>query len=267
MYYEPIRDVTQTPRYAYFENIYAPLHFHQAIELVYCLEGSFRVQSGSNCYLLHQEEIAFFPSYFPHALTPIGHTKSITYMLPFKYFEIFSNNGIDLFFQKLDKAEINKKIKSLILESQPLIERVQENVPNLLFQGYSQSILALIAEHYDAPNEENYDHIQKYNKLIIDIIQYIENHSKEKINLDVLSAKFGYSKWYFSRFFNKTFNCSLPAYINAIRCSKIEHQKNKQKNKTDTILDEGFSSLSAYYKTKNTQKTPPPTQKNQMKSK
>lgn len=262
MYYEPIRDVTQTPRFSYFENIHAPLHFHQAIELVYCLEGSFRVQSGSNHYLLHQNEIAFFPSYFPHALTPIGHTKSITYMLPFKYFEVFSKNNIDLLFQKLDKPEINVKIKDLINASQPLIgKKPKNNIPDLLFQGYAQTILALIVENYEPPRDENHSHIQRYNTLIIGIIQYIENHSKEKISLDVLATEFGYSKWYFSRFFNKTFNCSLPAYINAIRCSKIEQSKNKEKNKTNTILDEGFTSLSAYYKTKNAQKSTPPQQK------
>ncbi|MBQ8685572.1 MAG: cupin domain-containing protein [Clostridia bacterium] len=262
MYYEPIRDVTQTPRFAYFENIYAPLHFHQAIELVYCLEGSFRVQSGSNHYLLHQNEIAFFPSYFPHALTPIGSTKSITFMLPFKYFEIFSQNNVDLLFQKLDKPDINLKIRSLIEECRPLIGKKPKNdMPDLLFQGYAQTILALIIEHYDSPINDNYDHIQRYNKLIIGIIQYIENHSKEKINLDVLATEFGYSKWYFSRFFNKTFNCSLPAYINSIRLSKIDQKKNKETNKTHTILDEGFSSLSAYYKTKSAQKTTPPPQK------
>ena len=114
MYYEPDRDVTQTARYSYFENIYAPLHFHQAIELVYCLEGSFRVQSGATKYDLNKDEIAFFPSYAPHALTPVSPTKSITYMLPLKYFEPFVNNNINLIFQKLDNPEVNVKIKALI---------------------------------------------------------------------------------------------------------------------------------------------------------
>lgn len=251
MYYEPIRDVTQTARYAYFENIYAPLHFHQAIELVYCLEGSFHVQSGATKYVLQENEIAFFPSYSPHALTPVQPTKSITYMLPFRFFEPFVNNNINLIFQKLDKPDVNLKIKALIEDSRSLIGKVsKQNEPDLLLQGYALTILGLINEHYSSIFNEAYRHNQRYNKIIIDVIQYIESHYKEKLTLEDIATHFGYSKWYFSRFFNKYFGCSLPVYINSIRCSKIEQKKKSTLNKTYTILDEGFSSLSAYYKAK-----------------
>ena len=252
MFYEPKLDVSQTPRYVYYENIYAPLHFHQAIELVYCLGGTFQVQSGLNQYMLNKDEIAFFPSYFPHGLTPLNHTKSITFILPLKYFEIFSKNDVELVFQKLDNAEVNLKIKALIEECNPLINEKAKNAnqPDFLFQAYAQAILALVLEHYDSPFKGNVKQVQKNNALIIEIIQYIENHYKEKLTLDTLAAHFGYSKWYFSRLFNNTFKCSLPLYINSIRCSKIAKNKDKTTNKTYTILDEGFSSLSTYYKSK-----------------
>lgn len=255
MYYEPTRDVTQTARYAYFENIYAPLHFHQAIELVYCLEGSFSVQSGAAKYDLKKDEIAFFPSYSPHALNPHKPTKSITYMLPFKYFEPFVNNNMNLIFHKLDNPEVNQKIKTLIEDSRPIIEKSHKQTqPDLLLQGYALTILGLIHEHYPSVFNEAYTHNQRYNKVIIEVIQYIEDHYKEKLTLEDVAAHFGYSKWYFSRFFNKFFGCSLPVYINSIRCSKIEQKKKSTLNKTYTILDEGFSSLSAYYKAKTHEK-------------
>lgn len=255
MYYEPTRDVTQTARYAYFDNIYAPLHFHQAIELVYCLQGTFQVQSGANKYILKENEIAFFPSYSPHALTPNPPTKSITYLLPFKYFEPFVNNQINLIFQKLDKPEVNLKIKALIEDSRPLIgKEPKHDQPDLLLQGYALTILGLINEHYDSALNESYTHNQQYNKIIIEVIRYIEDHYKEKLTLEDIATHFGYSKWYFSRFFNKFFGCSLPVYINSIRFSKIEQNKKSSLNKTYTILDEGFSSLSAYYKAKKHEK-------------
>ena len=253
MYYEPIRDVTQTARYAYFENIHAPLHFHQAIELVYCVEGAFNVQSGAMKYVLRENEIAFFPSCSPHALHPIQPTKSITYMLPFRFFEPFVNNNIDLIFQKLDNKEVNLKIKALIEDSRPLIGKTSNGQPDILLQGYALTILGLIHEHYPSL-EKAFTHNQRYNKVVIDVIQYIESHYKEKLTLEDIATHFGYSKWYFSRFFNKFFGCSLPSYINSIRCSKIEQKKRSTTNKTYTILDEGFSSLSAYYKAKTHEK-------------
>ena len=126
--------------------------------------------------------------------------------------------------------------------------------PDLLLQGYSLTILGLITEHYPSVFNESYTHNQRYNKVIIEAIQYVEEHYKEKITLEDIATHFGYSKWYFSRFFNKFFGCSLPVYINSIRCSKIEQKKKSTLNKTYTILDEGFSSLSAYYKAKTHEK-------------
>lgn len=172
-------------------------------------------------------------------------------MLPFRFFEPFVNNNINLIFQKLDKPDVNLKIKALIEDSRSLIGKVsKQNEPDLLLQGYALTILGLINEHYSSIFNEAYRHNQRYNKIIIDVIQYIESHYKEKLTLEDIATHFGYSKWYFSRFFNKYFGCSLPVYINSIRCSKIEQKKKSTLNKTYTILDEGFSSLSAYYKAK-----------------
>ena len=176
-------------------------------------------------------------------------------MLPFKYFEPFVNNNMNLIFQKLDNHEVNRKIKELFEDSRPIIEQANKQTqPDLLLQGYALTILGLIHQHYPSVFNESYTHNQRYNKIIIEVIKYIEAHYKEKLTLEDIATHFGYSKWYFSRFFNKFFGCSLPVYINSIRCSKIEQKKKSTLNKTYTILDEGFSSLSAYYKAKTHEK-------------
>ena len=82
------------------------------------------------------------------------------------------------------------------------------------------------------------------------ILQYIEDHYNETITLDEISRHFGYSKYYFSRLFNRTFHCTLNAYINSVRVRAVSKMPEEQ-SKTEKIIEAGFNSLSSYYRTKN----------------
>ena len=57
-----------------------------------------------------------------------------------------------------------------------------------------------------------------------------------------------YSKYYFSKLFNKLFGCTLKNYVNTVRCGMIENDK--EKGVSNAILNAGFNSLSSYYKFK-----------------
>jgi AraC-like DNA-binding protein len=105
-------------------------------------------------------------------------------------------------------------------------------------------VLGLISRLYE-PEEMQTDH----KDISLDIIHYIDEHYMEKITLDSISQYFGYSKYYFSRLFNRLFHCSLNSYINSVRLRAIEEMSNKD-NKTNKITKAGFNSLSSYYRSK-----------------
>ena len=83
------------------------------------------------------------------------------------------------------------------------------------------------------------------NSLVRKIIEYIDTNYDEEITLTSLSEYFGYSKYYFSAFFNKNFGCNLNSYLNNVRINKIE---NEHGSKTENILNCGFKTLSTYYR-------------------
>lgn len=245
MIYEPILDVNQHVTKHIYKNCGVGLHFHQSIEIIYCLSGRLLASCGAEQYEIEKDEIAFFPSYFPHALKRLENSLSITYIIPYSFFKAFTDNKIYLLFGKLDNKAINKRILQAINDS----ESALDNQPNLLLQGYTNVILGLIHQHY-AENQNFGIKIE----LMMKIIDYINENSKEKITLDSLSKHFGYSKYYFSRLFNKTFNCTLNFYVNQVRKNKVLSEVNDAKKITDLILENGFGTLSTYYRAKN-QKT------------
>lgn len=242
MIYEPILDVNQKVTIRTYFNCSVNKHFHQSIEIIYCHEGILKVKCGADEYVIEKDEIAFFPSYFPHEIKCLKQSASTTFIIPYNYFKPFVDNKNYLLYGKLADKTFNKLIERYIDDMDIGID----DQPSLLIQGYINVILGQIAEHYPA-SETNGIKIE----LMMQVINYIDRNSKEKITLDGISKEFGYSKYYFSRLFNKTFNCTLNYYVNQVRKNKVLLEVDKDKNVTDVILDNGFGSICTFYRTKN----------------
>lgn len=241
MLYEPILDVNQKVTSSVYLDCSVGKHFHQAIEMIYCYEGKLLVTCGADEYSIEKDEIAFFPSYFSHTVKCIETSVSTTYIIPYSFFKPFTDNKKNLFFGKLDDKEFNRKLEELM----ELSDEALDNQPNLLLQGYINVILGKIVEHYPTKESEGIN-----SELMMKIIGYINDNSKEKISLEKIASHFGYSKYYFSRTFNKTFNCTLNFYINQVRKNKVFAEMSEDKKITDVILDNGFGTISTFYRTK-----------------
>lgn len=241
MIYEPILDVNQKVTSRAYLNCSVGKHFHQSIELIYCHEGKLKVTCGADEYEIEKDEIAFFPSYFPHTVKCLKESISTTFIIPYSYFKPFIDGKNYLLFGKLADKEFNKTIERYIDDA----DIAMDKQPNLLLQGFVNVILGKISEHY--PTEEKAG-IKP--ELMMNIIDYINENSKEKLTLETLANHFGYSKYYFSRLFNKIFNCTLNFYINQVRKNKVLSERTGDKKITDVILDNGFGTVSTFYRTK-----------------
>jgi len=237
MYYEPQRDIENRISYRAYANSSVQLHYHRSIELVYVLKGSISVNCGT-AYTAEKDDIAFFPSGYPHSLTSIEPSHTITFMIPYSYFKDFAG-GIPIF-AKLDDKPINRRILSFISEANRHIRQQ----PNVFLKSYIDLILATITHNYMPISCS-----EKCHSFIIPIISYINENYKEKITLEDISRHFGYSKHYFSRLFNKFIGCNLSTYINTLRSSAAKESFSSGKTKkTASILESGFNCTSTFYR-------------------
>ncbi len=55
---------------------------------------------------------------------------------------------------------------------------------------------------------------------VLDAIEYINNHYSEKLNLDDIAARTGFSKYHFSRIFKENTGLTVVDHLNAIRCER-----------------------------------------------
>ena len=240
--YEAIADVQQIVTCKLYKEVGAPPHFHRSIELVYVVKGRIEAKTGSLNQSVSENEILFVPSCFMHTMFSVPGTRSFTFIIPYNYFSSFEKDGYKFCYTALRDRVFNRLILDLIKMAKKDISLQ----PSLLMQGYINVILGNILSHYPCCEIE-----EKQNKLMISVIEYIEKRYTENITLDELANAFGYSRYYFSRLFNKFFDCNLKRFINRLREGSLYSEDNDAKNKTDKILNAGFSSLSTFYKYKN----------------
>ena len=244
MYYESKRDILQNLHIRHQKNHLVEMHLHQAIEIHYGESGLSHFTCGRIEYDIAPGEIAFIPSCIPHARTPLSDGICLTCIIPYTFFKVFEDKGISFTQGKLTDRKVNQEIRDTILKAEEALEGVH-SPSSLLLQGYTAVILGLIAEYYPAGNSNT-----NFSALMIEIIKYIWNHSKEDLSLNQLAEQFGYSRYYFSNLFHKYFNCNLNSYINQIRVTKVLSETGGNRNMTDVILENGFRSPSVFYQTK-----------------
>ena len=240
--YEPLRDVAHTIDCNIRSIDEFPVHFHQSVEITYMISGVTEFHVGTESYEFTPGQITFVPEYVVHYTRKTseryGNTLAAVLIVPKKYYEKFAAFTGNATYSYLTDAEKNKEIGSYMIKLANTIKTSSEFVT----RAYADLILGLIAEKYE-PSKVGGGN----NDLMANVIRYIDEHYNEKLTLDGLAAYFGYSKYYFSRLFNRTFNCSLTSYVNSVRARAVD-EKNGSGKKTDIIIESGFGTLSSYYR-------------------
>lgn len=236
-YYEPVLDVSGKAEAFDSENCYALPHFHRAIEYIFVLEGKARVSDCEFTRDFSAGEIAFIPSYHAHSLTPIDHSVTRTVILPAAFAKRAERSG-NLVFFALDDKIFNKKLFDV---SEKIINADVLN-NELVLGGYADVLLGLTIERYPPLNPN-----EKHVALIGEIIKYLDESFTEPLALESVAARFGFSKYHFSRLFHKFFACNFNVYLNRLRARYVKEHSNEYANFTDLIFAAGFNQTSTYY--------------------
>ena len=82
------------------------------------------------------------------------------------------------------------------------------------------------------------------------VLDYLEENSDEDINLESLSHRFGYNKYYFSRLFNEFFQFNLNEYLARVRIKNFiaAMRADPTADIVGTALNCGFNSQQTFYR-------------------
>lgn len=87
------------------------------------------------------------------------------------------------------------------------------------------------------------------NKLICNILDYIDSNINDDISVSSISDVFGYEKSYVMKRFKKELGITITNYINSIRIYNSLNHFATNKSILDIAIDNGFNSLEYYSET------------------
>ena len=212
-----------------------PPHFHSHIEVIYVTEGEITVTINGNTSTLKKGDISAAINYDIHTYSTEKFSKSIVLLVPCEIVNSFvslssgKTFGSPFLISNSSNKEILHCLKMILSEPK------KDNL--LKMKGYIYIILSLLIDNLGFSDSKSLSS----NYLPKKILLYMQENYLEKISLLTISEKFGYNKYYFSKFFNTFFGCGFTEYINTLRARHASILLSEGKlSIMEIALDSGF---------------------------
>lgn len=235
--------------YRIFEgkNIGFYAHYHQQVEIVYCIEGNVNLLVDGIEYNLKCGDVAvIFPNqrhYYPHS-----DEGNRVYILLF-----YPDNAKNFYWQWLTKIPASAVIKKEMLPEfmgdlfKQFVTVYASNKDISLFEAYTSLIAAHLLPLIKL-DSVNISLSSEQDELQI-VLNYINQHFKEDITQTRVSKDLGISVNAISKLFSNVMNCSFMSYVNSLR---ITHAKSLLRSTNYTINEiaflSGFQSRRAFFR-------------------
>lgn len=84
------------------------------------------------------------------------------------------------------------------------------------------------------------------NKIVLDILNFIDNNLYEEINIDIIATTLCYDKFYIMKTFKKEVGISIVTYINYLKVLRSLNSYSNDDSILKIALCNGFNSLEYY---------------------
>lgn len=214
-------------------------HFHDSIEIVFVLNGSYGVHVNTEECVLKKGEIAFIDSLTPHFYFASGEADIYAVVIGRQL--LLNADGDEVFPSFLKESDGFEKIIKVI-DSFGKYTKANEQIKI----GFVNLLIGLMKNFYPTQKRS----ASKVTQTFIDVLKYINSNFKNEITLKGLSEKFGYDSNYFSFLFNKFTDMHLKEYINRRRIREVERIKTLEPKRslTSIAFECGFASEKTFFR-------------------
>ena len=240
--YELERDAYPKTYVRYADNDQYYAHFHSTIELVYVESGVLCVVQNGVTHMVPAEHLIVNSSYMLHSYSTPDASRTIIATLPLSAVPTLRTQLEQNHFAKgvVDVHGLKACRRLLRMMADPALGDNVQFVNSL-----GEALLALLIDRIGIiPNVSDAE-----SDLMKRILLYLRECACEPVSVESVAAHFGYSAGRFSHIFNEKIGCSLPRYINSLRCQMAE----RMLRESDAPLMEvaakcGFASLRTFHR-------------------
>ncbi|SFL07965.1 AraC-type DNA-binding protein [Paenibacillus sp. 1_12] len=238
-------------------------HFHDSYELAFFIRADIDIFVKDTKYRVQDGDLLLINAFDLHRIFYNPNHEYTRYVIQFKesfIYELLRTLQLEQLVQKLQQKQ-NKKI-SLTIKQRVKLEETFRNILNLhkkkqvclddptLEPALKVHLLLLLLEYHKLSDLRRSP--RKFNPIenqVHQIIQYIDEHYSETLQLNDLSVQFGKSKYYISHSFQQVTRFTFVEYLQYRRV--IEAQKKLLQTDIPIIdigLECGFQSLQHFYR-------------------
>lgn len=219
-------------------------HFHRSVEILYLVNGLMWTSVDDFEFTAKPNDIVFVHGYAKHSFVPSTPYEKYVLVIPSNYSNDFNamlqSNTLDAV---LSDREYNERVLKPVFAK---LYEERKTMPPLVRKGYLNVILGSLFDHYPSRPLTVHGNIE----LLVGVLKYIDENYAKDISLDSLAATFGYSKYYFSKLFNRYIGESINNYINMIRLQHFmdEYKRDESVRVSELAFACGFDSLTTFYR-------------------
>ena len=232
---------------------YVAPHWHDAVEIVYLLEGELKVIVGNDSRILKAGQCAMVTPNQIHSTLCTSPNRAIVFQIPEAFIEKFIPQSKNLCFSLQDPADspiLQSKVdlfKETLVKMQ-LLTDLQPDGAVLRFNSLLFEILFQLYHNFctEAPQKDTVQHSRNLERLE-PVLQYIASNYNRPISLEEISGVAILQPKYFCRFFKKCMGVTFLEYQNEIRLSKIYKDVTSTSDKISDILERhGFTNYKLF---------------------
>ncbi len=230
------------------QNDDAVSNWHKNIEILLCTDGNAFVQCGTEDIPIKKDDFVVINSgvlHRPHRKS----NASYYYLIIDETF--FLENGIDIekcVFEKFFTDEKTKELFLTITEEFDGRNRKDDFSALKIRTAVMNLLTDLCTRHLISSNVSSEDQ-QASEKYVKTVLEYLNEHYDESLNLDMLASLCGITKFYLSREFKRHTGQTIFTYVTILKCKKAQMCLSQGMTVTETALACGFDSVSYFSQT------------------
>lgn len=239
-------------------------HYHDYIEILYCLEGKFDIHINDDCYHVEQGDLIIINSEDVHSVDSMGSGNNTQIAMHFDPEIIYSASQTLFEIKYILPFLISSKTPQKVFKCS---EIAKTHIPDLMkaslaeyrqqSYGYELAIRANICNvflwilrywnksgfDFTSYNLKNPELIPRFQE----VLSYLSTHYAEPVTAESMAKMCNLSYSYFSRCFKQLLNRSFSDYLNYIRVSEsVKLLITTELNITEIALQVGFSTSSYF---------------------
>lgn len=222
-------------------------HWHEGVEILYCLEGSMEVTCNQNKWIMQQDDIVVINSSFLHLVGSAGKAR---YHCLIADADFLQSNGFPTETVLIEELFYGRAYHQLLSSIDTEI-REKGSLYKARVRGYLLELFVLLYRDHSQPG--HLEAVPKQNskiQLVKDAIAYIHAHYSEDISIDEISDALGFSKYYVCHIFKEHTDRTMVDYINLLRCINARSLLSSGRyNISESAVNSGFKNLSYFTRT------------------